>query len=144
MQDRARVLKFRNTRAAAWWAMRDALDPAYGSTIALPPIRELRAELCSARYETQASGIKIEDKDDIKARIGRSPDLGDTYVMANWNGVSAIGGVLQRSVRSRPAIPEPPTVTPLQSNASEQARERQVSSDRTGRSFKLIAKRGSW
>jgi len=92
-RDRARVLQFVNTRAAAWWALRDALDPAYGSTIALPPSRELRVELCSARYETQTNGIKIEDKDDIKKRLGRSPDLADAYVMANWRGPSAYGAL---------------------------------------------------
>lgn len=87
-KDKAGVLTFVNVRAAAWWAMRDALDPAHGSEIALPPSRELRAELCAPRYEKQANGIKIEDKDDTKKRGGRSPDLGDAYVMANWQGSS--------------------------------------------------------
>jgi hypothetical protein len=86
MRDRAGVLTFVNVRAAAWWAMRDALDPSHGATIALPPSRELRAELCAPRYERQSSGLKIEDKDETKKRIGRSPDLGDAYVMANWPG----------------------------------------------------------
>ena len=83
MRDRSGVLTFVNQRAAAWWALRDALDPAHGSQLALPPSRELRAELCAPRYEKQASGIKLEDKDETKKRIGRSPDLGDAYVMAN-------------------------------------------------------------
>ena len=39
----------------------------------------MRAELCAPSYEKQAGGIKIEDKDDTKKRIGRSPDLGDAY-----------------------------------------------------------------
>ena len=128
--DRAKVLKFANTRAAAWWAMRDALDPAYGSQIALPPLRELRAELCSARYETQTSGIKIEDKDDIKERIGRSPDLGDAYVMANWSGASSIGGALAKSLTGSHKKPvDIAALTPLQTNASEAARERQRVND---------------
>ncbi len=83
MRDRSGVLTFVNQRAAAWWAFRDALDPAHGSTVALPPSRELRAELCAPRYEKQSNGIKIEDKKETKKRIGRSPDLGDAYVMAN-------------------------------------------------------------
>lgn len=98
LKDRAKVLTFANVRAAAWWAMRDALDPAYGSTIALPPSRDLRVELCAARYEKQTNGIKLEDKDDIKARLGRSPDLGDAYVMANWHGRSAIGEAVGRAM----------------------------------------------
>jgi hypothetical protein len=85
-RDRSGVLGFVNVRAAAWWALRDALDPSHGARIALPPNRELRAELCAARYEKQSNGIKIEDKDETKKRIGRSPDLGDAYVMAHWPG----------------------------------------------------------
>ena len=88
VSDRSGVLHFVNVRAAAWWAMRDALDPAHGSTVALPPSRELRVELCSARYSKQANGVKIEDKDETKKRIGRSPDLGDAIVMANWQGAT--------------------------------------------------------
>lgn len=143
-RDRAKVLKFTNTRAAAWWAMRDALDPAYGSTIALPPLRELRVELCSARYETQSSGIKLEDKDDIKERIGRSPDLGDTYVMANWNGASAIGGVLANSLKgNKPA--DPPDIArlaPSQTNASEHARHQEAQQERGRRRMSLLGNRG--
>jgi hypothetical protein len=88
LRDRSGVLSFVNVRAAAWWAMRDALDPSQGAVIALPPSRELRAELCAPRYEKQANGVKIEDKAETKKRIGRSPDLGDAYVMANWQGGS--------------------------------------------------------
>ena len=47
IRDRSGVLTFVNQRAAAWWALRDALDPGHGSAIALPPSRELRAELCA-------------------------------------------------------------------------------------------------
>jgi hypothetical protein len=83
MRDRSGVLTFTNQRAAAWWALRDALDPAHGSAVALPPSRELRAELTATRYEKQASGIKLEDKDETRKRIGRSPDVGDAVVMAH-------------------------------------------------------------
>lgn len=110
-KDRSRVLTFVNVRARAWWAMREALDPSNGSTVALPPIRDLRVDLCSARYEKQANGIKIEDKADICLRIGRSPDLGDAYVMANWPGEHAIAGLLSRtrddSATEQPTVPDP-------------------------------------
>lgn len=86
VRDKAGVLSFVNVRAAAWWALRDALDPSHGSEISLPPMRELRAELCAPRYEKQSNGIKIEDKDETKKRVGRSPDIGDAVVMANWRG----------------------------------------------------------
>lgn len=89
-QDRARVMRFRNTRAAAHWALREALDPANGLDLALPPDRELRAELCAARWETLPGGaIKVELKEDIKARLGRSPDKADAVVMAWWTDPQA-------------------------------------------------------
>lgn len=86
-RDKANRLDFFNTRAAAWWAAREALDPANGREIALPPesvCPGLRAELCSARWEMRGQKIKIEDKDDIVSRLGRSPDLADPIVMALW------------------------------------------------------------
>ena len=89
LRDRSGRLAFANQRAAAWWALRDALDPAHGSVIALPPSRELRADLCSVRWTRQVSGIQLEDKEDVRKRIGRSPDLGDAYVMANARWLQA-------------------------------------------------------
>jgi hypothetical protein len=77
-------LKFRNLRAAAWWRMREVLDPHYGSMVALPPDNELRADLASCKWQATTSGILIEDKKDIKKRLGRSPDRGDAVVIANW------------------------------------------------------------
>jgi hypothetical protein len=141
VKDRAKVLTFANVRAAAWWAMRDALDPAYGSTVALPPLRDLRVDLCSARYETQTNGIKLEDKDDIKDRIGRSPDLGDTYVMANWRGPSMIG-VLSRSMQQRTPAPSLTALSPHQTNASTPEHERQAERDRPPRRISLLGRRG--
>ncbi len=41
--------------------------------MALPPNNELKADLCAPRWELTRQGIKIESKDDIRARIGRSP-----------------------------------------------------------------------
>lgn len=111
--DRSKKLAFVNVRSAAWWSLRDELDPAHGSEVALPPSRELRAELCSARYSMQINGVKLEDKDDIKKRLGRSPDYADAYVMANWRGEYAFAGVLAGAVskgwghqsKPRPANP---------------------------------------
>jgi hypothetical protein len=38
--------------------------------------------LCSARYEVSSAGVLIEDKEKIKQRIGRSPDMGEAVIMA--------------------------------------------------------------
>jgi hypothetical protein len=85
-QDKSGKLTMVNLRAELYWRMRDALDPENNSTICLPDDSELLRDLCSARYKPLAGGkIQIESKDDIKKRIGRSPDKGDAVLMANYN-----------------------------------------------------------
>jgi hypothetical protein len=81
-RDKSGKLKMRNKRAEMYWRMRDALDPKGGDDLALPPDTELLADLCSARYEVSASGVLVEEKDKIKERIGRSPDVGEAVMMA--------------------------------------------------------------
>jgi hypothetical protein len=84
-------LKFRNKRAFAMWKLREELDPEQegGSVICLPPDPELKADLASARWKLTLQGIQIEDKGEIKKRIGRSPDKGDAVVMAMAEGQAA-------------------------------------------------------
>ncbi|MBL8186574.1 MAG: terminase [Acidobacteria bacterium] len=82
--DKSRKLKFRNLRAEIWWKLREALDPANGDNLALPPDRELLADLAAPRWSITINGVLIESKDDIKDRIGRSPDCGDAVAMACW------------------------------------------------------------
>jgi len=81
-RDKSGKLKMRNKRAEMYWRMRDALDPVNGDDIALPNDSELLADLCSARYEVSSAGVKVEDKDDIKERISRSPDVGESVMMS--------------------------------------------------------------
>jgi hypothetical protein len=80
--DRTKQLSFYNQRAEWYWKFREALDPANGMDIALPDDRELLADLCTPHWEMTARGIKIESKDDIIDRIGRSPDKGDSCIYA--------------------------------------------------------------
>ena len=84
-RDKSETLRFVNKRAEYYWAFREALDPADGSDVALPPDPELEADLCAARWQSMSNGIKIESKEDIKKRIGRSPDCADAVVLA-WGG----------------------------------------------------------
>jgi hypothetical protein len=81
-RDKSKKLKMRNKRAESYWRMRDALDPKDGDDLALPPDPELLADLCSARYKVTANGVLLEDKEEIKQRIGRSPDVGEAVIMA--------------------------------------------------------------
>lgn len=84
--DKLKKLKFRNLRAEMYWRFREALDPANGEEIALPPDPELLADLCAPKWSLTVSGILIESKADIIERIGRSPDCADAVVMAAWLG----------------------------------------------------------
>ncbi len=81
-RDRTGKFKMRNIRAAAYWGMREALDPIKGDDLALPPGRRVLADLCTPRYKVTPQGIQIESKEDIIKRIGRSPDVGDALVLS--------------------------------------------------------------
>ncbi len=83
--DRSRELRFLNVRAEAWWLMREALDPEQGDGLALPPSTRLIGELAAPRWGITSNGrVKVESKDDIRGRIGRSTDYADALIMAYW------------------------------------------------------------
>lgn len=100
-------LKFRNKRAELWWRFREALDPSVDEEfrIALPPDQELRADLCCPKWKNSSSGIQIEEKDNIRGRLGRSPDLGDAAIMA-W-----YGGAIRPNQRGRLRVQPLQTMT---------------------------------
>ena len=81
-QDKSGELGFVNLRAELYWKVREALDPTSGLDICLPPDRELLADLCAPTWELSLRGIKVEAKEDIIKRIGRSPDKGDAVAYA--------------------------------------------------------------
>ena len=80
--DRTGQLTFVNNRAWMWWNMREVLDPENGDNICLPDDPELKADLTAPRFDIRPTGIIIEKKDDIKGRLGRSPDKGDGTCLA--------------------------------------------------------------
>jgi len=92
-------LKFANKRAEAWWRMREALDPTQeqGSPIRLPPDASIKADLAAGRWRLTPRGILIEDKNQIRQRLGRSPDDGDAIVMALSEGDRAIEREIRRA-----------------------------------------------
>jgi hypothetical protein len=91
-------IEFYNLRAALMWKLREALDPARKPTLCLPPDDQLAVDLSSPRWKTVPGGkIVIESKDDLRKRIGRSPDKGDAVALAMW---PSAGGVLTDSAES--------------------------------------------
>jgi hypothetical protein len=85
-KNRQAILKMRNVRAEYYWRFREALDPEHGDGIALPPGSEIVTDLCAARWIPQAGGVvQIEPKEDIKDRIGHSPDVGEAVLLAHFD-----------------------------------------------------------
>jgi hypothetical protein len=76
-------LGFVNQRSAAWWTLRELLDPLNGFQIELPPNDMLVGDLTAPHWRvTSGSRIQVETKDDLRKRLGRSTDYGDAVVMA--------------------------------------------------------------
>lgn len=93
LKDSSGQIEFYNVRAASMWRFREALDPGRGATICLPPDEKLAVDLSTPRWKTMAGGkLVVESKDDVRKRIGRSPDRGDAVIITDFvNSSEAIG-----------------------------------------------------
>lgn len=80
--DKSGRLRFYNQRSELWWKMREALDPTANNGIALPPDPRILSDLCAPKWEVSGSVIKVESREDIIKRIGRSPDWGSALILA--------------------------------------------------------------
>lgn len=80
--DKSGRLRFANLRSALWWQMRESLDPANNTGIALPPDSRLKADLCAPKWEPRGPIIQVESRDEIKKRTGRSPDYASALILA--------------------------------------------------------------
>jgi hypothetical protein len=77
--------RYHNLRAELWSNFREFLDPEK-EAISLPPDDELLSELASVKYKIDSRGaIQIEAKEDMKKRLGHSPDRADAAVLAFSN-----------------------------------------------------------
>jgi hypothetical protein len=82
-RDSTREMGFYNRRSEAWWTLREALDPSAGPDICLPDDEMLLGDLSTPKWEVRSGGkILVESTDDIRERIGRSPDDGTAVVQA--------------------------------------------------------------
>lgn len=71
--------QFYNRRAESWWLIRELLKK---NELDLPPDNKLAADLTNIKFSYTSKGqIKLEAKEDIKKRIGRSPDRGDALAI---------------------------------------------------------------
>lgn len=79
-------LPFFNKRSELIWKFREALDPDQdgGSPMQLPDDSILLADLTAPTLDMHFKGIKVESKEDIVKRLGRSTNRGDAVVMC-WS-----------------------------------------------------------
>jgi hypothetical protein len=81
--------KFHNLRAQVYWHLRSLFKPdarTGRSQISIPNDPELKKQLEEIRYKySSEKKIKIEAKDEMKKRLGYSPDKADAVVLAFWD-----------------------------------------------------------
>lgn len=69
--------RFFNKRSESWWLMAEWVKKGG----ALPPIPELAKELTTPTYYFQEGKLRLEEKDQIKKRLGCSPDIADALAL---------------------------------------------------------------
>ena len=73
--------KFYNLRSQMWWFLREKLRN--GEIAIAVQNQKLVEDLTAPRYEIRSDKtIRVESKDEIKKRLGRSTDYGDAFVYA--------------------------------------------------------------
>lgn len=78
---------FKNLRSQFWWITAKKLEKGLFDLSRIPQVifERLKNELCSIRYTIESDGkIKVESKDDMKARGLHSPDVADSLVMSEY------------------------------------------------------------
>lgn len=88
--------RYANRRAEIWFAMAKWVQDGG----ALPPMPELVTELTSPTYTFKNGKFLLEDKEQIKKRIGSSPDLADalalTFGLVEMPGAASMAGMVGR------------------------------------------------
>jgi len=89
-----------NRRAEAWW---HTMTEIVEGRIDYIDDGEIRKQLCSVLYTVPGGRIQMEKKDHVRARLGRSPDDADAFVMGQWalQNTEPIRGDGSRSARRR-------------------------------------------
>ena len=101
-RDKSGELGFTNKRAASWWIMRELLE---AGEVALPPDDRLTGDLTAPHWRVMSGGkIRVESKEDVRKRLGRSTDDGDAVIMAfagkvldEGSGGGTLGGARVRT-----------------------------------------------
>lgn len=87
LRDRSGKFQFANVRSAAYWRLRELLEPEYAPVLMLPPDDLLTSDLTTPTWRITTGvppRIKVENKEDVVARLKRSPDRGDATAMGMY------------------------------------------------------------
>jgi hypothetical protein len=90
-----------NVRSEMWWEIgRMMCERGEWDLSELPD--ECIADLLAPKWSPDARGrTKVEPKDDIRKRLGRSPDFGDALLLAYYAGNSGLQGYLDQLLRDQ-------------------------------------------
>ena len=77
--------RFVNIRAEAWWHGRELSRDRAWSLAKLDD--DAIAELTMPRYVEKNGRILVEPKEDVKERLGRSPDIADAVLLSFFDGI---------------------------------------------------------
>jgi hypothetical protein len=105
-RDRSGKLGFANVRSAAYWQLRELLDPAFEPVLALPPDELMISDLTTPTWSVMTGippKIQVETKDKVVERLGRSPDRGDAIAMAMWADQYKTGATFAEPQGSMPS-----------------------------------------
>jgi len=87
-RDRTGQMGFFNVRCAAWWRVRELLDPVNtpdDQLLLIPEDATLARDLTAPTWKVMSDAkIQVEPKEHLVARIGVSTDAGDAVCMAMW------------------------------------------------------------
>lgn len=74
---------FNNLRSQMWWQLRIELEDPQ-SELMLPYDEQLFADLMAPQWTQQNGKIIVQSKEELKKKLGRSPNKGDAVVYWNW------------------------------------------------------------
>lgn len=83
---------FANKRAEAFWLLREAIR---NGEVEIVQNKKAQNDCLGIRYATDEKKISIEKKDNIKKRLGKSPDYADAMSMAVWLARSSVQALPQ-------------------------------------------------
>lgn len=82
--DRSGRLTFANIRSELVWRMRELLDPANDTGIALPPDPDLLRELCAFKWKVAGFRVQVSSREELFEDLGISVDKAWAIILATY------------------------------------------------------------